>query len=90
MYKVVRMFRENKDKGHVYQVGDAYPREGFTPPAGRAEALASGKKGDLNLVGEVYIALEETKPPAEPEAKKEPVATKKAEEEAAAAPKEKK
>lgn len=55
MYSVEIEFPERFDAGRVYKVGDAYPRKGFAPPKGRAEALASGEQCDMNRTGKVYI-----------------------------------
>ena len=55
MYRVIKAFDERFDGRHHYEVGDAWPREGFSPPSGRAEALLSGKKGSLNKTGIVYL-----------------------------------
>ena len=74
MYKALVLFRDTQDKGHVYQPGDAYPREGYTPDKERVELLLS----DKNRQGRPVIAEEE---PAE--AQEEPVETSEAEEEPA-------
>jgi len=41
MYKVVRKF-EDRD-GHVYEVGDVYPKEGAEATKGRLKELSSEK-----------------------------------------------
>jgi len=50
-YKVVRAFKELKHEGHIYNVGDAYPKEGFKATKARIEELSTTK----NKNGRVYI-----------------------------------
>ncbi len=66
MYKALVLFRDTWDEGHIYQPGEAYPREGYTPSKERVELLLS----DRNKQGRPVIAEEE---PAE--AQEEPVET---------------
>lgn len=81
MYEVLHVFPERFDGGHQYSAGDTYPREGFTPPAGRVEALASGVRGPMNRTGKVYIKpQEEPKAPKAPKVAPKPKSTKKTEE----------
>ena len=40
MYKALEYFTDNLDKGYAYNVGDVYPREGYTPTEERIEELA--------------------------------------------------
>ena len=42
-YKVVRRFKEEKHDGHVYEVGDSYPKEGSRATKARLEELATKK-----------------------------------------------
>ena len=42
-YKVVRRFQETKHDGHVYEVGDSYPKEGSKATKARLEELATKK-----------------------------------------------
>lgn len=52
MYRVVRRFKDTKHDGHIYEVGDVYPADGFKAPTKkRLEELAGGK----NKYGKVYI-----------------------------------
>lgn len=51
MYRVVRRFKDLKHKGHVYEVGDVYPAEGFKAPKKRIEELSTTN----NKYGKVYI-----------------------------------
>lgn len=51
MYEVIEAFPERYDKDYPYKVGDIYPRDGFAPPAGRAEELLNG----TNRAGKVYL-----------------------------------
>lgn len=47
MFIVSKGFIDLQDNLHVYNIGDAYPREGATPSADRIAELAS----DKNLQG---------------------------------------
>ena len=42
-YKVVRRFKEVKHDGHVYEVGDSYPKEGSKATKARLEELSTKK-----------------------------------------------
>lgn len=42
MYKVISAFADLQDGNHVYAIGDAYPREGYTPDEKRVLALSTG------------------------------------------------
>jgi hypothetical protein len=56
-YKVVRRFRELKHDGHIYNVGDIYPKEGYKATKSRLEELSTTK----NKYGQIYIEeVEET------------------------------
>ena len=61
MYKALVLFRDTQDKDHVYQPGDTYPREGYTPSKERVELLLS----DQNRQGRPVIAEEEPSETAE-------------------------
>lgn len=50
-YKVVRRFQDTKHDGHIYEVGDAYPKEGEKATKARLEELSSTK----NKYKKVYI-----------------------------------
>lgn len=50
-YKVVREFKETKHDGHVYEVGDPYPKEGEKATKARLEELSTSK----NKYKKVYI-----------------------------------
>lgn len=43
MCKVIKKFTDLQDGNHVYNVGDTYPREGYTPSEERIAELASDK-----------------------------------------------
>lgn len=43
MCKVIKKFTDLQDGNHVYNVGDVYPREGYTPSEKRIAELASDK-----------------------------------------------
>ncbi len=51
MYRVVRRFKDTKHDGHIYQVGDVYPAEGYKATKKRLEELATTK----NKYGKVFI-----------------------------------
>lgn len=56
-YKVVRRFKDLKHDGHVYNVGDIYPKQGEKASKARLEELSTTK----NKYGQVYIEkVEET------------------------------
>ncbi len=55
MYRVTKTFTERYDGKRRYNIGDTYPREGFTPPPGRAEALAAGGVSEMNKTGGVFL-----------------------------------
>ena len=50
-YKVVRRFKELKHDGHVYEVGDEYPKKGEKATKARLEELSTTK----NKYGQIYI-----------------------------------
>ena len=70
MYKVILRFADLQDSSHVYEVGDAYPREGVKPTQERISELL----GASNKIGAPLIEKVVEKKPAK--AKKKP--TKKA------------
>lgn len=41
--RVIKKFTDLQDGNHVYNVGDVYPREGYTPSEERIAELASNK-----------------------------------------------
>lgn len=43
MYKVLEYFTDLKDNSYAYNVGDTYPRNGYTPTPERIEELSSDK-----------------------------------------------
>ena len=43
MYKVIVRFTDLQDNNHPYEVGDTYPREGYSPSAWRYRELSSTK-----------------------------------------------
>lgn len=56
-YKVIESFPDAQDKCHIYNVGDAYPRDGLKPAKGRiAELLGSGNARNRPLIAEVADA----------------------------------
>ncbi len=68
MYKVIYKFRDVKDGLHQYQVGDVYPREGYTPTKARISELAS----NFNKLGKKLIEeVKEEKPSKVEEVKEE-------------------
>lgn len=53
MCKVIKKFTDLQDGNHVYNVGDVYPREGYTPSEERIAELA----GDKNKQGTPLIEV---------------------------------
>ena len=66
MYKVLLRFADLQDSSHVYEVGDAYPREGVKPSEERISELL----GASNKIGAPLIKKVVEKKPAK--AKKTP------------------
>ena len=54
MYKVIVRFKDLKDNGHLYNVGDVYPRKGKRASKARIAELA----GTENKRGVALIAEE--------------------------------
>lgn len=50
-YKVVRRFKESKHGGHIYEVGDEYPKKGERTTKTRLEELSTTK----NKYGKIFI-----------------------------------
>lgn len=48
-YKVVRRFKETKHDGHVYEVGDSYPKEGSKATKTRLEELSTKKNKEEQI-----------------------------------------
>lgn len=69
MCKVIKKFTDLQDGNHVYNVGDVYPREGYTPSEERITELASDKNKQgtplievpASAVVDADEAVEETK-----------------------------
>ena len=55
MYYVIKRFADLQDKNHIYNAGDAFPREGLVVAPERLEELA----GKCNKQGEPLIKKEE-------------------------------
>ena len=51
MYKAIVYFTDLQDDHRVYEVGDVYPRDGYTPSDARIASLAS----ENNLQGKPLI-----------------------------------
>ena len=51
MYKVIERFMDLHDDNYIYEVGDAYPREGADPTLERIRELASNS----NKIGKPLI-----------------------------------
>ena len=43
MYEVIKKFTDLQDGNHIYNVGDTYPHDGYTPSEERITELASDK-----------------------------------------------
>lgn len=56
-HKVVRRFKELKHDGHIYEVGDIYPKEGQKATKARLEELSTTK----NKYETIYIEEVEEK-----------------------------
>lgn len=50
-YKVIRSFKELKHNGHIYEVGDTYPKKGSKATKARLEELSTTK----NKYKKIYI-----------------------------------
>ena len=67
MYKVVERFADLQDNNHVYEVGDAFPRQGLDASEERlAELAGSHNKQHKPLI----VKVEEPKKPAKRTTKK--------------------
>ena len=66
MYEVIYKFADLQDRNHVYNVGDKYPRIGYSPTEKRVSELASknNKVGKV-LIEKVSEKLIETEKPTE-------------------------
>lgn len=59
-YEVIKMFTDGQDNLYPYEVGDKYPRKGYTPTEERIVGLlGTGNKQGVPLIKEVP---EEEKP----------------------------
>ena len=56
-YKVVHKFKDLQDNGHIYKVGDTYPRNDVTVSKDRLNELKTSK----NKIGISLIKAERTK-----------------------------
>lgn len=58
-YKVIKAFTDGQDDRYVYQVGDDYPRRGYTPTEDRISGLlGTGNKQGVPLIETVAPAEE--------------------------------
>ena len=75
MYKAIEYFTDNLDNGFAYNVGDVYPREGYTPTEERIQELATAdnvrRRPVIAAVEEAEPVAEVTEEPAEEEAPEE-------------------
>lgn len=70
MYKVICRFADLKDNGHVYEVGDVYPRKGKKTTLERAtELMGTSNKIGVPLIEEADIMT----PPVEDKTEEKPV-----------------
>lgn len=66
MYLTAVMFTDLQDNNYAYEVGDKYPRDGYTPTAERVKELASSNnKRGVALIKEVKAPKAEVEEPAE-------------------------
>ena len=56
--RVIKKFTDLQDGNHVYNVGDVYPREGYTPSEERIAELASDKNKQGTPLIEVPASAE--------------------------------
>lgn len=56
--QVIKKFTDLQDNNHVYNVGDVYPREGYTPSEERIAELASDKNKQGTPLIEVPASAE--------------------------------
>ena len=56
--RVIKKFTDLQDGNHVYNVGDVYPREGYTPSEERIAELASDKNRQGTPLIEVPASAE--------------------------------
>ena len=66
MYKVVADFKDLRDGGYEYKVGDTYPRQGMAVSGERVIALSTPTSGRGALIEEVVV----NEPPIEDEKSK--------------------
>ncbi|MCP1102589.1 hypothetical protein M2454_001901 [Aequitasia blattaphilus] len=70
MYRVVKMFTDIEDKGHKYDEGDTFPREGLKVTKERLEILSTSKNlQGVPLIEEISEPLKEPEQPKEPDTK---------------------
>lgn len=66
MYKVLSTFADLQDSNHLYNVGDVYPRAGYTPSDGRLEELSTVnnrlRKPLIEKIEEPTETVEQPKP----------------------------
>lgn len=66
MYKVIKLFTDLKDKNHLYNVGDTYPREGLKVDEDRIAELAGNEnKQGVPLIKKVETPKKGKKPEAD-------------------------
>lgn len=58
MFKAIINFKDLRDNGTAYKIGDVYPRNGYIPFEGRVEELA----GASNKLGKPVIEYIENEP----------------------------
>ncbi len=66
MIKVIKQFFDLQDGNYEYNVGDLYPRKGYTATDARIAELA----GDKNKIGEALIEVEQSEEEPKPKKKK--------------------
>ena len=58
-YKVIMQFTDLQDGGHLYNVGDAFPREGHTVSEARlAELAGNNNRRSLPLIKKIEEKIE--------------------------------
>lgn len=55
--KVIKPFLEKFDNKYAYTIDKEYPRDGWTPPKGRIEALQAALKSKYNSIGDQFLEV---------------------------------
>lgn len=59
-YRVIKAFKDGQDGGHIYYIGDEYPRQGSKPTKERIDGLlGTDNKQGMPLIKELPEVVEE-------------------------------